>query len=91
MWRLFWKRIDGCPSWRLTFVRHPFHFWTFIGEPVRRHAAIHRRQRFAGGGVADFVGNLDVGNPVAAPHGDVKCPHGVARDFLADGIAAAAQ
>ena len=41
--------------------------------------------------MADFVGNLDVENSVAPPHGDIKCPHGVARDFLADGFPAAAQ
>ena len=37
--------------------------------------------------MANFVGNLDVGNSVAAPHRDVKCPHGVARDFFTDGVA----
>jgi len=68
-------------------MRHPFHFGTFIGQPVRRHATIHRRQRFAGGGVTDFAGNLDVGNSVAPPQGDIKGPHCVARDLLADGVA----
>ena len=51
-----------------------------------RHTTIYGCQRFAGGCVTDFIGDLDVGNTVRSADRNVKCPHAVTGDFTPDFI-----
>jgi len=51
---------------------------------MRRHTAIDGGHRFARRCMADFPGDLNVGNSVTPPHGGIKRPHSMRGDFLSD-------